>query len=398
MGTAADDLARRLDAELLVIGRATPPLSMKSVGAASKVRTVYHAGPYLLLFSNSGISTCGTGLAAIQSGSTRGSGGAAIAVERGASSWSTGPASSSRGQTLSVDLVDDRIGKRRESSEPVNALMLRCFHEEYDPRSRHAGGDGEICADRSMVMQFVAALYPHSSTALPNVHRVPTVSYIDSVAGQRLSSGLLFATRVVNALLFFNIGLPVRPHASVCEERESLAQACGAMIKATDPSSSTAAANIVMLSSTTENMARLEDVAPTCISCTNRHHLDGAPPTALCWTVLDRVFHVSTVQFGKAATDIVGGPAHALIRILGGDLGATQCGASPKSCPDPWNGRSKIWRHNKFLGAARCTTKTLKLMRVRPSPQHGRHCNTTYRRLWERATPPSYTDEITVST
>jgi len=135
------DLARRLDAELLVIGRATPPLSMKSVGAASKVRTVYHAGPYLLLFSNSGISTCGTGLAAIQSGSTRGSGGAAIAVERGASSWSTGPASSSRGQTLSVDLVDDRIGKRRESSEPVSALMLRCFHEEYDPRSRHAGGD-----------------------------------------------------------------------------------------------------------------------------------------------------------------------------------------------------------------------------------------------------------------
>ena len=75
---------------------------------------------------------------------------------------------------------------------------------------------------------------------------------------------------------------------------------------------------------------------------------------------------------------VVGGPAHALIWLLGGDSGATQCGASPKSCPATWNGRSTIWRHNTFSGAARCTTKTLELMRVRPSPQQNGHCKPTY--------------------
>jgi len=103
------------------------------------------------------------------------------------------------------------------------------------------------------------------------------------------------------------------------------------------------------------------------------------------------------VTASNSPSNTVGGPAHAIIWLLGGDSGATQCGASPKSCPATWDGRSTIWRHKKFLGAARCTTKTLRLMRVRPSPQQGRHCKTTCCRQWERATPPSYTDEITVS-
>jgi len=48
---------------------------------------------------------------------------------------------------------------------------------------------------------------------------------------------------------------------------------------------------------------------------------------------------------------IVGGPAHALAWLLRGDSRATFCGDSADSRPTAWNGRSAIWRHNKFLGA-----------------------------------------------
>jgi len=48
---------------------------------------------------------------------------------------------------------------------------------------------------------------------------------------------------------------------------------------------------------------------------------------------------------------IVDGPAHAVAGLLRGDSRATLCGDSADSRPTAWNGRSAIWRHNKFLGA-----------------------------------------------
>jgi len=48
---------------------------------------------------------------------------------------------------------------------------------------------------------------------------------------------------------------------------------------------------------------------------------------------------------------LVGGPAHALAWLLPGDSKETLCGDSADSRPTAWNGRSAIWRHNKFLGS-----------------------------------------------
>ena len=48
---------------------------------------------------------------------------------------------------------------------------------------------------------------------------------------------------------------------------------------------------------------------------------------------------------------IVDGPAHAVAGLLRGDSRATLCGDSADSRPTAWNGRSAIWRHNKFLGS-----------------------------------------------
>jgi len=48
---------------------------------------------------------------------------------------------------------------------------------------------------------------------------------------------------------------------------------------------------------------------------------------------------------------IFGGPDQALACLLRGDSRATVCGDSADSRPTAWNGRSAIWRHNKYLGA-----------------------------------------------
>jgi len=48
---------------------------------------------------------------------------------------------------------------------------------------------------------------------------------------------------------------------------------------------------------------------------------------------------------------IVGGPDHALACLLRGDSRATVFDDSADSRPTALNGRSAIWRHNKFLGA-----------------------------------------------
>jgi len=55
---------------------------------------------------------------------------------------------------------------------------------------------------------------------------------------------------------------------------------------------------------------------------------------------------IGVVKTATRGYPIVGGSAIALLWMLSGDLGATQCGAPTKPQPTTWNGRSGIWRHN----------------------------------------------------
>ena len=71
----------------------------------------------------------------------------------------------------------------------------------------------------------------------------------------------------------------------------------------------------------------------------------------------------------------IGGSAIALIWLLQGNSGATQCGALHESQPTTWNGRSEIWRHNCSRGVPRPTAKTTRIKLTRPSPRLVSHCN-----------------------
>jgi len=79
----------------------------------------------------------------------------------------------------------------------------------------------------------------------------------------------------------------------------------------------------------------------------------------------------------------VGGSAIALLRLLSGDLGATQCGAPSKPQPTTWNGRSGIWRHNCSVRMACPTAKTTRIKLTRPSPGLVYHCNDAISRSQE---------------
>ena len=79
--------------------------------------------------------------------------------------------------------------------------------------------------------------------------------------------------------------------------------------------------------------------------------------------------------FGLAPWYIVGGSDIALIWLLQGDSGATQCGALHESQPTTGNGRSEIWRHNYSHGVSRPTAKTMRIKLTQPRPRLLSHCN-----------------------
>jgi len=68
-------------------------------------------------------------------------------------------------------------------------------------------------------------------------------------------------------------------------------------------------------------------------------------------------------HFGMVKRTLVGGSAIALLSLISGDLGATQCSASSKPQPTTWKGRSGIWRHNKSVRMACPTAKAMSARR-----------------------------------
>ncbi len=124
-------------------------------------------------------------------------------------------------------------------------------------------------------------------------------SHMSATAGGHLATSLLFATHIVNTLFFMNV-----PTGSVEESFERIAMA-------TNPTSTTAAAYIVQLSASCEAISRSETVAPAFIPCDDPSHLPaGAPPGAVCGTLLHRGLHMSTATVGarvRAAQRELGG-------------------------------------------------------------------------------------------
>jgi len=107
-----------------------------------------------------------------------------------------------------------------------------------------------------------------------------------------------------------------------------------------------------------------------------------------CWVVLHKS-HIEGRLGDKAAKGVlfVGGSAIALLWLLSGDLGATQCGASSKMQPTTWNGRSGIWRHNYSVRMACPTAKTTRIKLTRPSPRLAYHCDDAISRIQEGPRP-----------
>jgi len=99
------------------------------------------------------------------------------------------------------------------------------------------------------------------------------------------------------------------------------------------------------------------------------------PPTTLLTT------------FFSTSFPIVGGSAIALLWLLSGDLGATQCGAPSKPQPTTWNGLSGIWRHKYSVRMACPTAKTMRIKLTRPSPRLVYHCNDAISRIQEGPRP-----------
>jgi len=258
------ELGRRSASEELADGRSVPELLPVNARFAARVQTEFHA--------------------------------ALSVVERdqgvpGASSVPAGDDPS--------DHTAAAVAEHRSFASPVSALLRGLAHEEYDPRSVATGGSGKGRPDLSLVMPFVALLYPRSSTMSPRRHGPPGLSFMDADAAQHLASALLFSIRAVNALVFFNTGRPLPPTTSKRGRRDALAAVFQDIADATNPSGTTAAAYVVMFRSTTEAMARSEKVPPTFLLCKEPAHLAGAPSTAVCGTLLENGVHLGTPLLGE---------------------------------------------------------------------------------------------------
>jgi len=211
-------------------------------------------------------------------------GGSAAATATAAANTSTAP--------------DKDIGGVRAFARTVGALLHKLCHETYDPRPPHSGGSGKACADLSMAMPFLALLYPLSSSlSSRGCMRAPTVAYMDARTGQHLASALLFAIRAVNALVFFNQG--GGSGGSGSGGRVSLEQAFAHIRGVTDPYSTTAACFAVTFYARAEKISRAEEVPPVFVPCEDPEHVAGGPPSAVCGTLIDRGFHLGTMQLGR---------------------------------------------------------------------------------------------------
>ncbi len=212
----------------------------------------------------------------------------------------------------------------------VSSLLSALCHETYDPRLSHVGGENKPRCDLALAMPFVSVAYAsggqtsgldtssavavggggggggdddddddNDNDARDAQNAADHCSHMSATAGGHLATSLLFATHIVNTLFFMNV-----PTGSVEESFERIAMA-------TNPTSTTAAAYIVQLSSSCEAISRSETVAPAFIPCDDPSHLPaGAPPGAVCGTLLHRGLHMSTATVGarvRAAQRELGG-------------------------------------------------------------------------------------------
>jgi len=297
------DLGALTDAKALADGRQVPTLSYLTTWTAGKVRAALEA--------SMSVAAAAAGPRSSASATAAGGNADGSRPTSPPPSPTPPPATTPSPSPPKTSPTGELVGKKRDFAEPVSLLMHAVFHEQYDPRVVSAGGEGKARAEVSLVMPFLALRYPRSSSASPRLRQdgEAEVTYMDASGAQHLAAALLFATRVVNALFFFRVGRPVsstmtgRPKLRGSRPG-TLAEAFHAISEATDPTANTAAAYIVMLYSRADLMSRAQAVAPAFLPCDEPSHASGGPPTAVCGTLLDRGFHLSTVKLGELATSL----------------------------------------------------------------------------------------------
>ena len=220
-----------------------------------------------------------------------------------------------------------RIGKRRDFAAPVSALLWNLFHEMYAPRPKAIGGGDKAGPDVCFAMPFVALLFPAPtplSSSRGGATRTRTAAaYMKGKTGQHMASSMLSAIRVVKTLVFFNVaGVPGggcgggggrksrggRTPAVAAGAAAALAMrgACGSVEAAfeeirvaRDPFTATASGYVTMFASRCEQVSRAEEVLFVFVPCDNPAHVAGCPPSAVCGTLLDRGFHLGTLELGR---------------------------------------------------------------------------------------------------
>ena len=208
----------------------------------------------------------------------------------------------------------------------MNALLWNLFHEKYDLRPKAIGGGDKALPDVCLAMPFVALLYPAPkplSSSRGGTTRTRTVAaYMDGKTGLHLASSMLYAIRVVNKLVFFNVasvlgggggcggggkspGVRTPAVAEGAAAASATRGACGSVEAAfeetrvaSDQLTATAAGYVTMLASRCEQISRAEEVPSVFFPCDNPALVAGGPPSAVCGTLLDRGFHLGTLELG----------------------------------------------------------------------------------------------------
>ena len=206
----------------------------------------------------------------------------------------------------------EKLGEVFVFYDRVRSLICAIFHEQYDPRLEAAGGTSKAHADMSLVMPLLALRYPRSSSSSPRERHQPEVAYMDASGAQHPAAALLFATRVLNALVFLVDGSRSSAQSSATGRSRAagagslpstgtLSQSFSVTAEATNPSSTTAAAYIVMFYARAEMMSRAEAVATAFLPCEDLSHVAEGPRTADCGVLLDRCCSPSKVKLGGLA-------------------------------------------------------------------------------------------------
>ena len=234
--------------------------------------------------------------------------------------------------------------------QPVGALLQALLHERFDPRGPLVGGAGKLRPDVTLIMPYLAVVYPSyghqtprgaaaasGASAAAGVRNssdgadddeedaevdgarvggvrasaageaaAAAAAFMDAAGAQHLASALLFAIRMVNTMYFAHV------------ERETAEEVFADIASATDPSSTTAASAVVQLSAKARAVARTEAVAPAFLPCDEPSHVPAGCPRSLCGTLLGRGLHLSTATVGARVASEQAAVAEEMTALLGG--------------------------------------------------------------------------------